>query len=358
MTESKNEEEQQLQNPIWRLKYRPRQLEDIQNLYPELYKQLKGYVESKNIPHLMIMGPPGSGKTVIAEILAREMLGGEYNTNSKILFADDPIGKEERNEAKRQGRKSTKMVGSGAGSQRNYRPFIQIRVRPFVNTQKFGGSPFKILIIKNFHTLDVEQQAFRRIMEKYSKNCRMILITDRISAIIDPIISRCQLMMVPYLPDFKFNKQIKDICDAEKIPIKLDTINYVRHMSENNVGKALDLLQITLFKYRFLTLDNLSNVFSMLKDRGILNLINLTMQGNFKQVKAKLRQIFREQNLSKNEILYEMSKTISSLPLERNVQALYLDLIAQLDFESLDSRSDEIQLEKLLSQMTLIGKLN
>ncbi|MHA1519432.1 MAG: AAA family ATPase [Promethearchaeota archaeon] len=344
--------------PLWRVKYRPSKISQIKQSNPALFQQISGFIRSKNIPHLMLIGPKGSGKTTLAEIIARELLGKEFEINSKILFADDPIGKEERNETKRQGRISTKKVGSGAGSQKNFRPFIQVRVRPFVSSQKFGDSPFKILIIKNFHTLDIEQQAFRRIMEQYSKNCRMILITDRVSAVIDPIISRCQLLMIPYVPEFKFNKLIKDVCDFEKIPIKLDTINYVRHMSGNNVGKALDLLQLTHLKYKFLNLDNLSKVFSSVSERGIINLINSTFQGKFKPLRGKLREIYKEQNLSKNEILLEMSRKIASMPLERDVQAFYLDLIAKTDFESLDSSSDEIQMSNLLSKMSLIGKIN
>ncbi|MCF2141643.1 MAG: AAA family ATPase [Candidatus Lokiarchaeota archaeon] len=345
-------------SPIWRIKYRPKKLSEIKNLFPKLYEQLKGFIQSNNFPHLMLIGPPGSGKTMIGELIAREILGKEFTMNSKILYADDPIGKAERNESKRQGRVSSKMLGSGAGSQKNFRPFIQIRVRPFVSTKKFGKSPFKILIIKNFHDLDVEQQGFRRIMERYSRNCRMILITDRISSIIDPIVSRCQLLLVPYLPDFKFNKLIKTICDQEKIPIKLDVIEYIRHMSEKNIGKALDLLQITKIKYNELSLDSLSKVYSMITDRGILNLISLTMQGDVKSLRTKVRSIFQNQNLSKDEILFEMSKRIADMPLEPHVQALYLELIANTDFGALDSQSDEIQLLNLLIQMNMIGKMN
>ena len=344
--------------PLWRVKYRPSKVSQIKLSNPALFQQITGFIRSQNIPHLMLIGPEGSGKTMLAELIARELLGKEFEINCKILFADDPIGKEERNESKRQGRVSTKMVGSGAGSQKNFRPFIQVRVRPFVSTQKFGNSPYKILIIKNFHTLDIEQQAFRRIMERYSKNCRMILVTDRISAIIDPIISRCQLLMVPFIPEFTFNKLIKNVCDQEKIPVKLDTINYVRHMSGSNVGKALDLLQLTHLKFKFLNLDNLSKVFSAVSEMGILDLINRTFKGHFKPIRSKLREIYKDQNLSKNEILLEMSRKIASMPLERDIQAFYLDLIAQTDFESLDSSSDEIQMSNLLAKMSLIGNIN
>lgn len=344
--------------PIWRIKYRPNSLAAIKDYYPSVYKQVSAFIKAQNFPHLMLIGPNGSGKTMIAELIAREMLQKEFQMNCQILYADDPISKEERAQSRREGHVSASMIGSGSGSQKNFRPFIQIKVRPFVGTKKFGKAPFKILIIKNFHSLDVEQQAFRRILEKYSNNCRMILITDRISGIIDPIVSRCQILMIPYLPDFKFNKLIKSICDQEKVPVNLDIIEYIRHMSGKNIGKALDLIQITQNKYSNITLENLSKTYTAISDRGILNLISLSIDGNIKSLRSKLRSIFKSQNLSINQILVEMSKKISVLPLEPHVQALYLDLIANCDFESLDGRSDEIQLINLLTKMNMIGKQN
>ncbi|MHA1583735.1 MAG: AAA family ATPase, partial [Promethearchaeota archaeon] len=327
------------ESPIWRIKYRPKSIKEIAQFYPATIKQLNGYIKKKNLPHLLIVGPKGSGKTVVAEILAREILEDDFSLNFKILYANDPISKEERNETKRQGRVSTKHIGSGAGQQRRYRPFIQMRVRPFVSMKKFGTSPFKILAIKNFHSLDIEQQAFRRIIEQYSKNCRMILVSDRISGIIDPIISRCQIIMIPYIPEHHFNRLLKKICDQEKIPIKLDIINFLREMSNNNIGKALDILQLTYLQYKFITLDNLSKMSREMKGNLIKELFSLTLQGNMKSIRKKLREIFRTQMISKDKILIQLSHHILQLPLERPVKAFYLELIAQNDFDSLDSAS-------------------
>ncbi len=344
------------ESPLWRIKYRPESLEDIQIYYRKIAQQLKGFIQQNNIPHLMLVGPEGSGKTLLAEILAKEMLKTEFELNYKLLFADDPIGKTERDLTKKQGRISAKRVGSGAGAVRRFRPFIQVRVRPFVSTKKFGESPFKILVIKNFHQLDIEQQAFRRMMEQYSKNCRMILITDRISGIIDPIISRCQLIMVPHVPSHLFNKFIKGVCDQEKIPIKLDILNYLQSMSKNNIGKALDLIQLTKLRFNFLTLEHLSTMSHEMNYKLVRDLFTQTITGKFTTIRKTLREIFRSNNLAKDQILVELNRVIITLPIERSLRAFYLDMIAKTDFESIDSNDDEIQLNKLLSQMAMIGK--
>jgi replication factor C small subunit len=345
-------------NAFWRIKYRPKKINEIKMQYRKIFGQLEAYLQSGNIPHLMLVGPEGSGKSVLAEIFSRELLGNEFDLNYKMLFADDPIGKDERKENLRQGRISKSRVGSGAGAVRRYRPFIQMRVRPFVSSKKFGAAPFKILVIKSFDRLDVEQQAFRRIIEKYSKNCRMILITDRVSNIIDPILSRCQLLLVPFVPKHLYTKFLKSVCEKEQVAVNLDILNYVRYLTNNNLGKSLDLLQLTFSRFKTISIDNLSKTSHEINYKVIRELFTQTISGNFKAIRKTLREIFRSNNLSKNEILLELSRTLLNLPLERDIRAFYLDLIAQTDFESIDSNDDEIQLEKLLSQMAYIGKYN
>ena len=349
--------ESEASSPLWRIKYRLKTLEAIKLYYRPIYAQFKGYIASNNIPHLMLVGPSGSGKTMLAEILSRELLKAEFQLNYKFLFADDPISKQDRKDSQKAGRVSTKRIGSSAGAQRRYRPFIQIKVRPFVSAKKFGDAPFKILLIKNFHQLDVEQQAFRRIMEQYSRNCRMILITDRVSGIIDPIISRCQLIMVPQVKKPFFIKFLKTVCDEEKIPVNLDILNYVHYMSKANIGKALDLLQLTKLRFNFITLDNLAQMQSEISDKSIQSLFTKILNGNFSLIRKSLRDIFYKSKLSKNEILLQLSRVITQLPLERDVKAFYLDLIAETDFESLDSSDDEIQLNCLFAKMALVGKM-
>ena len=63
---------------------------------------------------------------------------------------------------------------------------------------KFGGTPFKLLIINEADQLSKEAQgALRRTMEKYIKNCRIILICEFVHKIIQPIRSRCVNLRVP-----------------------------------------------------------------------------------------------------------------------------------------------------------------
>src|SRR3989344_5054112 len=76
---------------IWIEKFRPRRFDDIigQEI---IVKRIKAFVENKNIPHLLLAGPPGVGKSTIALVIARELFGENWRQNFLELNASDSRG--------------------------------------------------------------------------------------------------------------------------------------------------------------------------------------------------------------------------------------------------------------------------
>ncbi|TEU10454.1 replication factor C small subunit, partial [Candidatus Bathyarchaeota archaeon] len=59
---------------MWSEKYRPQTLDDIVN-QSNIVNRLKTFVAEKNIPHLLLVGPAGVGKTTSILALARDLYG-------------------------------------------------------------------------------------------------------------------------------------------------------------------------------------------------------------------------------------------------------------------------------------------
>ncbi|MFW9824633.1 MAG: AAA family ATPase, partial [Candidatus Thorarchaeota archaeon] len=177
--------------PIWRIKYYPKNLDQFCGRL-EIKEALQNIIGQRNFPHMLFIGSEGIGKTTLAALFAKEFLGQYYDANFKLVYANVPLSEEERKQARSEAYVSTSKIGSIAGRRITTPAFIQVKIKPFVELKALGDTPFKILVVKNFDELGSNQQGFRRLMEIYGLNCRMILITTKISSIIDPIASRCQ----------------------------------------------------------------------------------------------------------------------------------------------------------------------
>ncbi len=142
---------------IWVEKYRPHKLDDLilDDKSLRVVKQFEG-----EIPNLLFVGSPGTGKTTLARIIVNDILG----CNFLYINASDESGID----------------------------VIRHNITNFAQTKSFDGG-IKVVILDEADGLTPQAQAaLRNTMETYAKYCRFILTANYRHKIIPALQSRCQ----------------------------------------------------------------------------------------------------------------------------------------------------------------------
>lgn len=336
--------------PIWRIKYLPKDLNEVCGR-DEIKRRLKQLVEEKNFPHLLFVGPEGIGKTTIARLFAKEFLGSFFTANSKVVYANVPLTSEEMKLASSEAYVSTSKVGSLAGKKITTPAFIAVKIKPFVQLKVLGDAPFKILIVKHFDSLENNQQAFRRLMEIYGRNCRMILITTKISKIIDPIISRCQIFLLYPTEIEAFKELILEICKNEGLKIEDNILETLYKVTEGVISHAIDLLQLVSISGNIITLDNLYERLISSQKELLRSLLLICFKGDFIKAREISRNIQSKYKYNAQELFNLLLIELKKFPLSKYAKIKLMNLIADADFRATDGLDTDIQISNLLAKI-------
>lgn len=174
----------------WVEKYRPVLLDDIVG-NSDTVDRLKVIAEDGNVPHIIISGMPGIGKTTSIHCLAHALLGEAYKEGVLELNASDERGID----------------------------VVRNKIKSFAQRKvTLPPGRHKIIILDEADSMTAgAQQALRRTMEIYSNTTRFALACNMSNKIIEPIQSRCAILRYSKLNDAEVLKRLKEICDMESV---------------------------------------------------------------------------------------------------------------------------------------------
>jgi len=313
---------------IWVEKYRPKTLDEVVG-QDEIVERLKAYATTKNLPHLLFAGPPGTGKTTSAMALARDMFGEDWRQNYYELNSSDERGID----------------------------VVRSKIKEIARLAPFGGTTFKIIFLDEADNLTADAQAaLRRTMETYSKTSRFILSANYSSRLIEPIQSRTAVFRFRPLKPEAIREYLTRIAKAEKLKITDDGVDALIYIASGDMRRAVNSLQVAASLGSTIDADVLYKVASTIKPEEVKKLIEKALTGDFLRAREVLDRLLIEYGVSGEDVLRQLHRSVFDINVPDEYKVRLLDRIGETDFRLIEGSNERIQLEALLAHFTLIGQ--
>jgi replication factor C small subunit len=198
---------------LWVEKYRPKTVEGYVFRDEHQKAQIQQWIKDGSIPHLLLSGNAGIGKTTLAKILFNELKVQEYD----ILEIN--------------------------ASRTNSVDDVRDKIVNFVQMIPFGD--FKVVLLDEADYLSPNAQAaLRGVMEEYHTTARFILTCNYPNKIIPAIHSRCQGFHIAKVDQTEFTARMATILMEENIQFDLDTLDTFVKATYPDLRKCINMVQM------------------------------------------------------------------------------------------------------------------
>jgi replication factor C small subunit len=318
---------------MWVEKYRPKNLDEVVDLH-DIVDSLKAFMKKpKSMPHLLLAGIPGTGKTTVALCIARELFGDNWRTFTLELNASDERGIDT----------------------------VRERVKDFSRYSRaaFGNVHFALIILDESDQMTgPAQTALRRIMETSSRTSRFILICNYSSKIIEPIQSRCAIFRFSKLDKKAMVEQLECIAKKENVTLSTEAAEKIVDYSEGDLRHAINALQTAaVFKNGVVDEKTVLQVVGEASPQQVQVMLNKALNGDFIEARKLMYDLIGSFGFSGSEIIRQMQRELLKLSYVSAEQKAELsDIIGEYDFRLTQGANSDIQLNALLAQFAKVGK--
>ena len=222
-------------------------------------------INNNDIPHLLLFGKPGTGKTTLAKLITK-------NIKCDVMYIN-------------------------ASDERGI-DTIRDKIVDFASVNSFN--PIKVIILdESDYITSQAQAALRNVMETYSAKTRFILTANYAERIIDPLKSRCQTFHIEPPAKGEVAKHLAWILDQEEVKYELPSLASLVKTYYPDIRKIINAAQQSVGE------DNTLNPGSLIPNvEDILNTIISALKSNNKTTWADIRQAIVDADINDFVPLY------------------------------------------------------
>lgn len=197
---------------LWTEKYRPKDVDGYVFTDIGVKEQVEEWIKDGHIPHLLLHGPAGTGKTTLAKILVNQLGIDSYDFLQVNASRDNGVD------------------------------FLKTKIEGFVSTLPFGH--LKIVLLDEADYLSPNAQGLLRgLMETYAAQARFILTCNLVHKVITPLKSRCTELHINKTDQVEFFTRAATVLATENVTYEPEVLASYVAATYPDLRKCLNLLQ-------------------------------------------------------------------------------------------------------------------
>lgn len=311
----------------WVEKYRPKILDDIVGNISAI-QQFKSIAKFGNIPHMILSGSPGTGKTTSIICLAKTLLGEEFNNTFLELNASDERGID----------------------------VIRSKITMFCKKKVIlPEGRHKIIFLDEVDSMtSTAQQALRRIIEIHSSTTRFAMACNSSTKIIEAIQSRCSVIRFIRIDNKEMFKRLIEICEKENVKYDDNGLNLLIRNSNGDMRNAINNLQSISITYGMIDEDTVKNVIGGPDYMIIDRLLDMCLKKDFGGASEIVLELING-GYSSLDVIQLVFMSIKDYEMDMMKKLPILDEIGRTQMNLIQGGDTYLQLMALISRIIMIS---
>ena len=309
-------------------KYRPKKFKNI-ILNDVIKSKISAIIDMKIMPNMIFVGPPGTGKTSLVTMMARNMLGDKYSEGVLSLNASDNRGLDILNNT-----------------------IIYFCKKKLIDT---NGNPIpKIIIMDEADNItNKAQNMIANMIEEFSKHTRFAFTCNESSKLIESIQSRCLVVYISPLKPIIVSNHLEKICQDENIDFDKEALDMIAKDCKGDLRASINLLDAISNGFGYINCENIVKLSYLPNPAKILNLIQECAQRNIYNA-INIIHILKAEGYCGTDILLAMINVLKEVAIDENIRLKYINIISEYYTKVSDGLDTNLQLYSCISKMILV----
>jgi replication factor C subunit 3/5 len=314
----------------WVEKYRPSSLQELLS-HEDIVRTVERMMERKQLPHMLLHGPPGTGKTSTITALAKTMYKEKYKSMTLELNASDDRGIS----------------------------VVRDQIKTFVSVKTLfgsatssgdGGNPKLVILDEADNMTQTAQFALRRMIEQYADNARFVMICNYSSKIIPALQSRCTKLRFAPLKEEEILERLNFVAKNEKVDLTPDGGKAIVQVGGGDMRKVLNIFQTTAMSHSPVDANAVYKATGIPHPEEIDVFLRTLMNGSisFKAGLQGLKDLLQSKGYALDDFLGLMHKQLILQEMTVQQRCVLIPRLADIDWRLKQGCSDQLQLAAII----------